>query len=75
MVRSVKVSVPTRFLLRSTTCSLIDKTTQYFVAGVEKGDSEEVTLDGMWFGCSNVSTPGGLCEVRFPLQSDKFGAY
>jgi hypothetical protein len=45
--------------------TLIDSTTQYFVAGVVRRDSaiNEITIDHNWFGCSTVQTPGGLCEV------------
>ncbi len=47
--------------------SLIDRTTQYFLAGAArqgKARADDLSLDHSWFGCSNVPTPGGLCEVR-----------
>lgn len=46
--------------------SLIDRTTQYFLAGACRHSTEStnvLSLDRAWLGCSNIPTPGGLCEV------------
>jgi hypothetical protein len=50
-----------------TSTSLIDRTTQYFLAGATRQGKEHVddpSLDRAWFGCNNIPTPGGPCEVR-----------
>lgn len=52
--------------LRLSFFSLIDRTTQYFLAGASRnsgGYKDELSLDRAWFGSSNIPTPGGLCEV------------
>jgi hypothetical protein len=39
---------------------------QFFLAGAtRKADpmEDEIAQESSWFGCSNVKTPGGLCEV------------
>jgi hypothetical protein len=50
--------------------SLVDHTTQYFLAGVcrkeNTADPIDVRTDHRWFGCSTVETPAGLCEVCTP---------
>jgi hypothetical protein len=49
-----------------TSSSLIDRTTQYFLAGATrqgKEHTDDLSLDRSWFGRSNIPTPGGLCEV------------
>lgn len=55
--------------------SLIDRQTQYFLAGSarEESDSEfEVKSDGKWFGCGTVGTSGGLCEVFHHCMANTF---
>ena len=50
-----------------TSTSLIDRTTQYFLAGAcrqRKEHMDDLSLDRAWFGHNNIPTPGGLCEVR-----------
>lgn len=51
--------------------TLVDKTTQYFVAGVVRQDNtvDEIITEHNWFTCSTVETPGGLCEVCSPIMS------
>lgn len=44
---------------------------QYFLAGAirsgaDQEDEDDVSTNGVWFGCETVPTPGGLCEVRNP---------
>jgi hypothetical protein len=50
--------------------SLVDRGTQYFLAGAVRtgqvDSDEEVITTGEWFGCQTVPTPGGLCEVGTP---------
>jgi hypothetical protein len=46
--------------------SVIDRETQYFIAGaIRDGTVEDssVFYDGTWFGSDTAPTPGGLCEV------------
>ena len=45
--------------------SLIDNTTEYFVARVVRSDntSEEIITCNDWFGLPTIEPPGGLCEV------------
>ncbi len=57
--------------------SLIDRTTQYFLAGATRlgeGEIDDIALSREWFGCSTVPTPGGLCEVCFPLRYGRQGS-
>ncbi|PMD36870.1 hypothetical protein L207DRAFT_90676 [Hyaloscypha variabilis F] len=55
--------------------SLVDRGTQYFIAGaVRTGQvdtDEEVITTGEWFGCQTVPTPGGLCENTLALDLSK----
>ncbi|KFY25471.1 hypothetical protein V493_04610 [Pseudogymnoascus sp. VKM F-4281 (FW-2241)] len=53
--------------------SLIDNTTEYFVAGVSRPDnnSHEITTSNDWFGCSTIETPGGLCENVIAMDGTK----
>ncbi|KAE9378835.1 hypothetical protein N431DRAFT_148177 [Stipitochalara longipes BDJ] len=55
--------------------SLVDRGTQYFLAGaVRTGQvdtDEEVITTGEWFGCQTVPTPGGLCENTLALDLSK----
>ncbi|KAG9236744.1 M3EW, histidine kinase-group I protein [Amylocarpus encephaloides] len=52
--------------------SLVDKGTQYFLAGAcrrpDDDDDETLIDDSTWFGCSTVPTPGGLCENTLALS-------
>ncbi|KAF8854647.1 hypothetical protein BDZ45DRAFT_656420 [Acephala macrosclerotiorum] len=55
--------------------SLVDRGTQYFLAGALRVGSEQhdtsdvdVLTTGKWFGCSTVPTPGGLCENTLALD-------
>lgn len=60
--------------LAGTRCmlSLVDGTTQYFLAGVtrEHAFSPDVRIEYNWYGCSSVETPGGLCENVMDLHGD-----
>jgi hypothetical protein len=41
--------------------------TQYFITGATRkagADDDIIVKETDWFGCSNTSIPGGLCEVR-----------
>ncbi|KFY88457.1 hypothetical protein V500_06345 [Pseudogymnoascus sp. VKM F-4518 (FW-2643)] len=55
--------------------SLIDNTTEYFVAGVSRSDnsSNEITISNDWFGCNTIETPGGLCENVMAMDGSKAG--
>lgn len=61
------MSVPVIYILEADPdfTSLIDRGTQYFLAGACRTSSQtvDITYDGQWFGCNTVPTPGGLCEV------------
>ncbi|CAG8982727.1 hypothetical protein HYALB_00001008 [Hymenoscyphus albidus] len=53
--------------------SLVDRGTQYFLAGSCRNaaindDDDDVVQDSKWFGCSTVPTPGGLCENTLALD-------
>ena len=57
--------------------SLVDRGEQYFIAGahrihrrsIDGEDESEIILENKWFGCSSVSTPGGLCENTLELDT------
>ncbi|KFY34081.1 hypothetical protein V494_07075 [Pseudogymnoascus sp. VKM F-4513 (FW-928)] len=53
--------------------SLIDNTTEYFVAGVTRpsSSSNEITTSNDWFGCCTIETPGGLCENVMAMDGSK----
>ncbi|TVY67501.1 Hybrid signal transduction protein dokA, partial [Lachnellula suecica] len=54
--------------------SLINKSSQYFLAGARRTEeeaNEDVSTDTNWFGCSSVPTPGGLCENTVALDCSK----
>ncbi|KAM3078801.1 hypothetical protein ACMFMF_003733 [Clarireedia jacksonii] len=55
--------------------SVIDGHTQYFIAGAKlegfSEDHEPVITNGSWFGCSEVPTPGGLCENTLALDTSE----
>jgi hypothetical protein len=49
-----------------TIISLVDRTTQYFLAGAIRrnlGTNDELSIERAWFGYESIPTPGGLCEV------------
>ncbi|KAH7417618.1 M3EW, histidine kinase-group I protein [Cadophora sp. MPI-SDFR-AT-0126] len=53
--------------------SLIDRGTQYFLAGCIRssgGDNRVMNIEE-WFGCSMVPVPGGLCENTLALDLKK----
>ncbi|KAH8663362.1 hypothetical protein BGZ60DRAFT_432527 [Tricladium varicosporioides] len=53
--------------------SLVDKCSQYFLAGAVRSTNreqeEDVCSTGTWFGCSEISTAGGLCENTLALDN------
>lgn len=61
--------------------SLIDRGTQYFLAGVTRSsvnNVEEVTSTGQqWYGCASVPASGGLCEntIALNLDNDQYSCY
>ncbi|POS84901.1 hypothetical protein EPUL_001122, partial [Erysiphe pulchra] len=65
--------------------SLIDRGTQYFLAGVTRpsptdaleNDEEVVSTGQQWYGCTSVSASGGLCEktIALNLDADQYPCY
>ena len=49
--------------------TLLDEKTQFFFAGARKDNSELATEPSQWFGCSQVSHAGGLCERTVAIGS------
>ncbi|TGO51750.1 hypothetical protein BCON_0155g00340 [Botryotinia convoluta] len=57
--------------------SIIDGSTQYFIAGARRDKSlpvEDIVNDS-WFGCFQVPTPGGLCENTLAINDDENDPY
>ncbi|KAF7901974.1 uncharacterized protein EAF01_007272 [Botrytis porri] len=57
--------------------SIIDGSTQYFIAGARRDKSlpEEDIVNDSWFGCFQVPTPGGLCENTLAINDDENDPY
>ncbi|GAB7358407.1 hypothetical protein MBLNU230_g2475t2 [Neophaeotheca triangularis] len=51
--------------------TLLDDTTQYFIAGASRSDaaSAQVSLESaQWYGCDSIAHAGGLCEKTIRLR-------
>lgn len=65
MIRYGKARFRPSTSIRLTCNSIIDGTTQYFIAGArrDKSSPEDDIVNDSWFGCFQVPSQGGLCEV------------
>ncbi|KAG4027518.1 hypothetical protein MFRU_029g00420 [Monilinia fructicola] len=57
--------------------SIIDGTTQYFIAGArrDKSSPEDDIVNDSWFGCFQVPSQGGLCENTLAIDNDDNDPY
>ncbi|QSZ34752.1 hypothetical protein DSL72_007610 [Monilinia vaccinii-corymbosi] len=55
--------------------SIIDGSTQYFIAGArrDKSSPEDEIVNDSWFGCFQVPSQGGLCENTLAIDNDNDG--
>ncbi|ESZ95938.1 M3EW, histidine kinase-group I protein [Sclerotinia borealis F-4128] len=57
--------------------SIIDGSTQYFIAGArrDRSSTEDEIVNDSWFGCFQVPSPGGLCENTLAISADEEDTY
>ncbi|KAB8297341.1 hypothetical protein EYC80_002688 [Monilinia laxa] len=57
--------------------SIIDGSTQYFIAGArrDKSSPEDDIVNDSWFGCFQVPSQGGLCENTLAIDNDDGDPY
>ncbi|EDN97608.1 hypothetical protein SS1G_12461 [Sclerotinia sclerotiorum 1980 UF-70] len=57
--------------------SIIDGSTQYFIAGArrDKSSPDDDIVNDAWFGCFQVPTPGGLCENTLAISNAEEDPY
>ncbi|KAF7877649.1 hypothetical protein EAF04_001320 [Stromatinia cepivora] len=57
--------------------SIIDGSTQYFIAGArrDKSSPDDDIVNDSWFGCFQVPTPGGLCENTLAINNAEKDPY